>query len=66
MASCTRIRTRDHAGAGDLREDDTASLANAVIASIQGGILLARIERDGTPLRDALNQTLGTLRATAA
>ena len=51
---------------GDLRPDtEPDALANAVIASIQGGILLARIDRDGTPLRDALDQTLRTLRAAA-
>jgi TetR/AcrR family transcriptional regulator, transcriptional repressor for nem operon len=49
---------------GELRSDaEPAALANAVIASIQGGILLARIHREGTPLRDALDQTLRTLRA---
>ena len=52
---------------GDLRAGaDPVSLANAVIASIQGGILLAQLDRDGTPLRDMLDQTLRMLRAYGA
>ncbi|MEM7417952.1 MAG: TetR family transcriptional regulator C-terminal domain-containing protein [Gemmatimonadota bacterium] len=37
---------------------DVAGLAEFVIASIQGGILLARVRRDGAPLRTAMDHAL--------
>ncbi|HTK61474.1 MAG TPA: TetR family transcriptional regulator C-terminal domain-containing protein [Pseudonocardia sp.] len=45
-------RMRDR---GRLRPDaDPAQLANSLMAALQGGMLLAQLEHDMTPLRDAL------------
>ncbi|GAA4206430.1 TetR/AcrR family transcriptional regulator [Streptosporangium oxazolinicum] len=49
-------RMRD---SGRLRLDaDPARLANLLLAAMQGGMLLAQIERDVTPLRDALTAAI--------
>lgn len=47
---------------GDLVEDaDPSRLATAVIAALQGGMLLARVRGDITPLRDALGGAVAQL-----
>ncbi|MDH2426045.1 TetR/AcrR family transcriptional regulator [Sphaerisporangium sp. TRM90804] len=53
-AGLARMRDR-----GRLRGDaDPAELANLLLAAMQGGMLLAQIERDVTPLRDALSAAI--------
>lgn len=63
---------RDHLAAGlaELRrngvfrkEVDPASLAEFVVATIQGGLLLARVRRDGEPLRLAMDHALAHVRS---
>jgi TetR/AcrR family transcriptional repressor of nem operon len=52
---------------GELRADaDTAALAKATIALLQGGLLLTQVRRDPQQLRDALDGALALLRAQAA
>jgi TetR/AcrR family transcriptional regulator, transcriptional repressor for nem operon len=47
---------------GELVADaDPARLATAVIAALQGGMLLARVRGDVTPLRDALHSAVAQL-----
>jgi TetR/AcrR family transcriptional regulator, transcriptional repressor for nem operon len=47
---------------GELVADaDPARLATAVIAALQGGMLLARVRGDVTPLRDALDSAVAQL-----
>lgn len=49
---------------GRLRPDaDPAALASAVMAAVQGGILLARVHRDGAPLRRAMQMAMAHLRS---
>ncbi len=49
---------------GELRANaDPTSLASATMAAVQGGLLLARVRRDVTPLRDALAMAIGHLRS---
>jgi TetR/AcrR family transcriptional regulator, transcriptional repressor for nem operon len=44
---------------GRLRADaDPAQLAHSLLAALQGGMLLAQISRDATPLRDALTAAI--------
>src|SRR5271155_1112220 len=51
---------------GQLRaEADTAALAKATIALLQGGLLLTQVRRDPQQLRDALDAALTLLRAQA-
>lgn len=51
---------------GQVRADaDPAALASAVMAAVQGGILLARVHRDGAPLRRAVEMAMAHLRAHA-
>ncbi len=58
----TRMRAR-----GKLRKDtDTAALATATMASIQGGILLTQIRRNPGQLRIALNAARNNLRLAGA
>jgi TetR/AcrR family transcriptional repressor of nem operon len=58
----TRMKTR-----GKLREDaDTAELATATMASIQGGLLLTQVRRDPGQLRIALKAARNNLRLAAA
>lgn len=42
-------------------EADAGQLANLVLAAFQGGMLLAQVARDVTPLRDALNAAIDYL-----
>jgi TetR/AcrR family transcriptional repressor of nem operon len=52
---------------GKLRKEaDSAMLATATMASIQGGLLLAQVRRDPQQLRIALNAARCNLRAAAA
>jgi TetR/AcrR family transcriptional regulator, transcriptional repressor for nem operon len=52
---------------GELVADaDPARLATAVIAALQGGMLLARVRGDVTPLRDALDSAVAQLHRWAA
>jgi TetR/AcrR family transcriptional regulator, transcriptional repressor for nem operon len=56
-----RMRVR-----GELRDSaDTAALANATMASIQGGLLLTQVRRDPEQLRSALGGARAMLRASA-
>ena len=49
-------------GAGILREDaDPTGLAEFVVATIQGGLMLARVREDGTPLGTAMEHALAHL-----
>jgi AcrR family transcriptional regulator len=51
---------------GDLRPDtDTGALALALLAALQGGLLLTQTRRDATPLRTALDTVLAQVRAHA-
>lgn len=55
------VRLREH---GELRADaDPARLAAAVMAALQGGLMLAHLRADIAPLRDALTMALEHLRA---
>ncbi|MHB8467233.1 MAG: TetR/AcrR family transcriptional regulator [Acidimicrobiales bacterium] len=57
----TRMQAR-----GKLRTDvDPAALATATMASIQGGLLLTQVRRDGQQLRTALNAARNNLRLAA-
>jgi len=52
---------------GDLTpESDPAALAEATLAAIQGGILLARTKKDLQPLRNALAGAMACLRSYAS
>ena len=56
-------RMRDR---GDLRPDtDTDGLALALLAALQGGLVLTQTRRDTTPLRTALDTVLAQVRAHA-
>jgi hypothetical protein len=58
----TRMRTH-----GKLRKDsDPAALATAIMASIQGGLILTQIRRDPDQLRIALNAARNNLRLAGA
>ncbi|HEX3812414.1 MAG TPA: TetR/AcrR family transcriptional regulator [Mycobacteriales bacterium] len=47
---------------GELRADaDPALLAAATMAAVQGGLLLSRVHRDVTPLREALSMAISHL-----
>jgi AcrR family transcriptional regulator len=49
---------------GDLRSDaDPAELALSMVAAVQGGSLLAHVQRDIRPLRAALAAVLGHIRS---
>lgn len=61
------IVKRDHLAAGleslkagDIlrRDADPAGLAEFVVATIQGGLMLARVRRDGAPLKTAMDHAL--------
>ncbi|MFK0046011.1 TetR/AcrR family transcriptional regulator [Streptomyces sp. NPDC090741] len=55
------IRLRDN---GALRPDaDPQRLAAATMAALQGGMMMARLRHDITPLRDALGMALAHLRS---
>jgi TetR/AcrR family transcriptional repressor of nem operon len=57
-----RMRTR-----GDLRTDtDTDALALALLAALQGGLLLTQTRRDTAPLRAGLDTVLAQIRTHAA
>lgn len=57
-----RIRER-----GELRADaSSATLATALLAGIEGGLLLSQIHKDGEPLRTALEASLAHVRSFAA
>jgi AcrR family transcriptional regulator len=57
------VRLRER---GELRTaGDPAQLAARTIAALQGGLMLAHLRRDITPLRDALAMALRQLRAHA-
>ncbi|WP_328315463.1 TetR/AcrR family transcriptional regulator [Streptomyces sp. NBC_00388] len=60
-AGLARMRTR-----GDLRSDaDTDALALALLAALQGGLLLTQTRRDTTPLRTGLDAVLAHIRTYA-
>ncbi|MGW6258837.1 TetR/AcrR family transcriptional regulator [Streptomyces sp. NPDC055085] len=60
-AGLARMRAR-----GDLRTDtDTDDLALALLAALQGGLLLTQTRRDTAPLRTALNAVLAHVRTYA-
>jgi hypothetical protein len=51
---------------GDLRlEADPDALASALLAALQGGILLSRVKRDSAPLQVALDVMLDRVRSFA-
>ena len=61
-----RALTRLHAR-GELRGDaDPDRLAAAAMAALQGGLMLANLRSDVTPLRDALTMALDHLRTARA
>jgi TetR/AcrR family transcriptional repressor of nem operon len=54
-------------GGGDLPADcDTTRLATAVLASLQGGLMLAQVHRDAAPLAAALDTMVAHIEALAA
>ncbi len=61
-AGLARMRAR-----GDLRPDtDTETLALALLAALQGGLLLTQTRRNTTPLRAGLDTVLAHIRTHAA
>lgn len=44
------------------RREKPGRLATTIVATLQGGMLLARISKDPAPLRDALNLAVDNIR----